>query len=97
MKWMDKKPISFITTFQGDVMVAVSKRGKDLNEARHIQEYRVFMEGIGIKDQSYEFERKRSTKCHTKLFKWLINILIHNALVLHTKTQNVRRLASRLK
>jgi hypothetical protein len=56
MKWMDKKPISFISTFHGDVMVAFSKRGRDLNEARHIQEYKVFMEGIDINDQSYEFE-----------------------------------------
>lgn len=74
MKWMDKKPISFISKFQGDVMLAVSKRGKDLNEPRHVQEYKVFMEGLDIKDQS--------TKCHTKLLKWLLNILIHNAFVL---------------
>jgi hypothetical protein len=49
--------------------VAVSKRGKDLNEAMHIQEYKVFMKGIDIKDQSSEIERKRSKKCHTKLFR----------------------------
>jgi hypothetical protein len=48
------------------------------------------MEGIDIKNQCYEIERKRSTKCHTKLFKWLLNILIHNAFVLHREIQHIK-------
>jgi hypothetical protein len=43
------------------------------------------MEGIGIKHQSYEIERKRSTN----VFMWLLNILIHNAFVLHGKIENI--------
>jgi hypothetical protein len=37
MKWMDKKPVSFISTFHIDTMVAVSKRGRDLQNPRGIE------------------------------------------------------------
>jgi hypothetical protein len=76
LKWMDKKPVSFISTFHSDTMVADSKRGKDLHKPRGIQEYDSFMGGVDLKNrklQPYETERKKSTKCYTELFKRLLN------------------------
>lgn len=54
-------------------------------------------EGIDNKIQSYEIERKRSTKCHTKL--WVQNISIHNVFELQGEIQNIKEdsLTSRLK
>jgi hypothetical protein len=96
LKWMDKKPVSFISTFHSDTMVEVSKRGKVLYKPRGVQEYNSFMGGVDLKDQKlqpYEIERKRSTKWYTKLFKRLLNISVHNAFVLYRESQNVKQLS----
>lgn len=75
-------------------MVAVSKRGRGPYKPRGIHEYNSFMEEdlIDKKLQPYETERKRSTKWYTKLFKRLLNILVHNAFALYRQSQNVKQL-----
>jgi hypothetical protein len=37
MRWMDRKPMSYISTFH-DTMMAVSERGEELNKPRGVQE-----------------------------------------------------------
>jgi hypothetical protein len=37
MRWMDRKPVSYISTFHIDTMVAVSERGRKLNKPRGVQ------------------------------------------------------------
>jgi hypothetical protein len=95
LKWMGKKPVSFISTFSSATTVAVSKRGRDLYTPRGIQEYNSFVGGADLKDQQlglYENERKRSTKWYTNPFKRLPNISVHNAFVLYRENQNVKQL-----
>jgi hypothetical protein len=76
--------------------VSVSKRGRDLYKPRGIQEYNSFVGGVDLKDQElqpYETDRKRSTKWCTKLFKRLLNILVHKAFVLYRESQNMKKLS----
>jgi hypothetical protein len=58
LKWMDKKPMSFISTFHSDIMVATSKRGRHLHKPRCIQEYNLFMGGVDAKDKKLQLVHK---------------------------------------
>jgi hypothetical protein len=43
--------MSIISTFHGDTMAAVSKRGRGLLKTRGIQKYNYFRAGVQLKDK----------------------------------------------
>jgi hypothetical protein len=43
MKWMDKKPLSFIFVFHRETIVAVAKSGKEMHMPRGIKKYNAYM------------------------------------------------------
>jgi hypothetical protein len=60
LKWMDKKPVSFISTFHDAIMMSEEKRGKVISKPKCIRQYNKHMGGVDIKDQklqSYLVER----------------------------------------
>jgi hypothetical protein len=88
MKWMDKKPMSFIHIFHSNNMVAVFKKGRDQHKQGRIQEYNLFMARVDFKVKNCNMENHKVVK---KLLKRLLNTLVHNAFVLHRDSQNANK------
>lgn len=86
LKWLDKKQVSFISSFHNASMQTIEKRGKEIKKPTCIREYNQFMGGVDLKDQKlqpYLIERKRCTKWYLKLFRRLLNRAIHNSLIIY--------------
>jgi hypothetical protein len=54
MKWMGKKPLSFICIFHSTTMVAILKKGRDLHKPGSIKEYNLFMGRVDLKDEKLQ-------------------------------------------
>jgi hypothetical protein len=59
MKWMGKKPMSFISIFHSDTMVAVCKKRRDLHKPGSIQEYNSFMGRVDFKVKNCHMKRHK--------------------------------------
>ena len=95
LKWLDKKPVSFISTFHNASMVSTEKRGKVINKPQCIWEYNRHMGGVDMKDQKlqpYLLERKRCAKWYLKLFRRLLNTSVHNALIVYSMNKDLKSL-----
>lgn len=84
--WKDTKLVSMISTYHTAETYVGSKAGKPLIKPVAVKDYNTTMGGVDLKDQKlsmYLVERKRGVKWYIKMFKRLLNVSIHNALVLH--------------
>jgi hypothetical protein len=83
---MDKKPVSFISTFYDATMMSEEKRGKVISKPKCIRQYNKHIGGVDIKDQKlqpYLVERKRCMKWYLKMGRRLLNTSVHNAFIVH--------------
>jgi hypothetical protein len=84
LKWMDKTPVAFISTFHDATAVSTIKLGKEFRKPKSIQDYNKSKGGIDLKDkklQPYAVERKRCTKWYMKVFRRLLNTSVHNSFI----------------
>jgi hypothetical protein len=91
MKWKDKEEVSFISRFHDALMVTKQKRGIDIKKPACIVEYNKAMGGVDLKDQTlqgYLLDRKKGSKWYMKLFQRLLNVTVHNALVIYNSQNN---------
>jgi hypothetical protein len=74
------------THHKDEMYVAINKGNQGKTKPVIICNYNVSMLEVDLKDQMpqpYLLERKRGTKCHLKLLKRLLNVEIHNTMVLY--------------
>ena len=74
------------TYHKDDMRVVVNKANKQETKPLVVCDYNRNMLGVDLTDQMlqpYLLERKRSTKWYQKLFKRLLNVAIHNAMVIY--------------
>jgi hypothetical protein len=75
-----------ISTYHKDIMcVAVNKTNQEETKPVVVCDYNVNMLGVDLKDQMlqpYLLEEKKSTKWYLKFFKRLLNVAIHNTVVI---------------
>jgi hypothetical protein len=86
MKWKDKKDVTMISTFHDATMRTVQHRGAEIKKPACILEYNKAMGGVDLKDQKlqpYLLERKKGSKWYIKLFRQLLNVSVHNALIFY--------------
>jgi hypothetical protein len=92
LAWRDKKRVTMISTYHKDDMrVVVNKANKHETKPVVVCDYNKNMLGVDLKDQMlqpYLLERKKSTKWYKKLFKRLLNVAIHNAMVIYRSLPN---------
>jgi hypothetical protein len=84
--WQDKDRVTMISTYHKDDMpVVVNKANRLQSKSVVVCDYNINMLGVDLKDQMlqpYLLEQKKSTKLYLKLFKRLLNVAIHNAIVI---------------
>jgi hypothetical protein len=93
LKWMDKKPVSFISTFYDATMMSEEKRAKVISKHKCIRQYNKHMGGVDIKDhklQPYLVEKKRCMKWYLKMFRRLLNTSVHNAFIVHRANKDTK-------
>jgi hypothetical protein len=87
LAWRDKKRVTMISTFHKDDMrVFVNRANKQVTKPVVVCDYNKNMLGVDLKDQMlqpYMIERKKGTKWYMKLFKRLLNVAIHNSMVIY--------------
>jgi hypothetical protein len=69
-----------------DVCVAVNKASREETKPVVFCDYNINMLGADLKDQMlqpYLLEQKKSTKWYLRLFKRILNVAIHNTLVIY--------------
>jgi hypothetical protein len=74
------------TYHKDDMRGAVNKANREEIKPVVGCDYNVNMLGVGLKDQMlqlYLLERKKSTKWYLKLFKRLLDVALHNAMVIY--------------
>jgi hypothetical protein len=103
LAWRDKKRVTMISTYHKDDMrVVVNKANKQETKLVVVCDYNKNMMGVDLRDQMlqpYLLERKRTTKWYKKLFKQLLNVAVHNAMVIyrcHPNKKNIDTLKFRL-
>jgi hypothetical protein len=90
------------TYHKGDMRVLVNKANKQETKPAVVCDYNKNKMGVDLKDQMlqpYLLERKRTTKWYKKLFKRLLNVAVHNAMVIyrcHPNKKNIDTLKFRL-
>jgi hypothetical protein len=68
------------------ICVAVNKANREETKPVVVCDYNINVLGVDLKDemlQPYLLERKKSTKWYLKLFKNLLSVTIHNAMVIY--------------
>lgn len=88
MKWLDKKPVTMISTYHDDSMILVTKSERQVERPQSVIDYNKSMGGVDLKDQylqAYLIERKKTKKWYMKMFKRLLNITILNSLIIWKK------------
>jgi hypothetical protein len=74
------------TYHKDDMRVVVNKPNRVQSKSVVVCDYNVNILGVDLKDQMlqpYLLERKKSTKWYQKLFKRLLNVAIHNTMVIY--------------
>jgi hypothetical protein len=92
MKWKDKN-VTMISTFHDATMRTVEHRGAEIKKPACVLEYNKAMGGVDLKDQKLQpcvQERKKESKWYIKLFRRLLNVSVHNALIVYNN-QNYTR------
>jgi hypothetical protein len=75
-----------ISTFHDATVRAVQHRGAEIKKPDCILEYNKAMGGVDLKDQKLQphlLERKKGSKWYIKLFRRLLNVSVHNALIVY--------------
>ncbi|GAB0095806.1 hypothetical protein DMENIID0001_112360 [Sergentomyia squamirostris] len=95
MKWMDKKAVHVLSNFLSPLETKDVKRRQagtsnklEINCPMMISTYNKHMNGVDLMDQMksyYENDRKTVTKYYTKFFWDLLEIGLHNALVIYNQ------------
>jgi hypothetical protein len=91
MKWVDKKPVTFISTFHDASLISREIRGKEIIKPKCIVEYNKQMGAVDLKDQKlqpYLIERKKCMKWYLKMFRRLLNTSVHNALIIYNANKD---------
>jgi hypothetical protein len=100
LAWRDKKRVTMISTYHRDDMrVIVNKANKQEIKPVVVSDYNKNMLGVDLNYQmlqSYLLERKRITKWYMKLFRRLLNIAIHNAMVIYYSVTGAKSCESTL-
>ncbi|XP_063899181.1 piggyBac transposable element-derived protein 4 [Helicoverpa armigera] len=84
--WMDSKMVNIISTYHRPDTYNGTRAGKPMEKPVCIKDYNKSMGGVDLKNQKlsmYLLERKRGVKWYMKMFKRLLNVSIHNALVMY--------------
>jgi hypothetical protein len=96
LAWQGKKRVTMISTYhKSDMRVVVSRAKKPEIKPVVVCDYNKNMLGMDLKDQMlqlYLLERKKGTKWYVNLFKWLINIAIHNNMVIYRSHPNKEKM-----
>ncbi|XP_021941441.1 piggyBac transposable element-derived protein 4-like [Zootermopsis nevadensis] len=87
LAWQDKRRVTMLSTYHKDDMrVTINKANREEIKPLVVRDYNKHMLGVDLKDQmlqAYLLERKKETKWYMKLFKRLLNVAIHNAMVMY--------------
>jgi hypothetical protein len=89
LDWQDRKRATLISTYHNGEMSTISKDGKEIIKPKVAFDYNTNMGGVDLKDQMlqpYLLETKKGNKWYIKFFKRLINVAIHNTMVLFRTT-----------
>ncbi|XP_021913795.1 piggyBac transposable element-derived protein 4-like, partial [Zootermopsis nevadensis] len=96
LTWQDKKRVTMISTYHKDHMcVTQNKANRVQIKPVVVRDYNKHMLGVDLKDQMlqlYLLERKRGTKWYMTLFKRLLNVAIHNAIVMYRSVPNTKKI-----
>ncbi|XP_071057565.1 piggyBac transposable element-derived protein 4-like [Onthophagus taurus] len=101
LKWMDKKPVTMISTHHGQETGCIIKRNREVSKPVSVIDYNKNMGGVDLKDQmleGYLLERKKMHKWYIKLFRKLLNVSILNSFIIYkrNKQQKVDHLKFRV-
>jgi predicted nucleic acid-binding Zn ribbon protein len=103
LAWQDKKRVTMVSTYHKDDMrVVVNRANKTHIKPVVVCDYNKNMLRVDLKDQMlqpYPLEQKKGTKWYVKLFKRLLNVAIHNSIVIYRsdpKKQKMDNLQFRL-
>ncbi|XP_045507967.1 piggyBac transposable element-derived protein 4-like isoform X1 [Colias croceus] len=94
--WKDSKVVTMISTYHTDETYVSRKAGRELVKPVVVRDYNNTMGGVDLKDQKlsmYLLERKRCLKWYMKMFKRLLNVSVHNALILLLSSLGRRNMA----
>ncbi|XP_037866463.1 piggyBac transposable element-derived protein 4 isoform X1 [Bombyx mori] len=99
--WMDKNIVAMISSFHPIEVGGIEKYGYYRYKPQVVLDYNFSMGGIDHKDQmlsAYPIERSRNIIWYKKLFRRLLNVSMHNALVMfnHNRTHALRHREFRL-
>jgi hypothetical protein len=87
LAWQDKKRVNMISTYhKSDMRVVVNHEKSPEIKPVVVCNYNKNMLGVDLKDQMlqlYLLEQKKGTKWYMKLFKRLLNVAIHNSMVIY--------------
>lgn len=93
LSWQDKKKVSTISTYHGAEMELGPSRGRpNIYKPKVVRDYNKYMGGVDKKDQMLEpylLERKRCQKWYHKMFKHLLNVSIHNSIVMYRQSSSL--------
>ncbi|XP_021915030.1 uncharacterized protein LOC110827574 [Zootermopsis nevadensis] len=96
LAWQDKKRVTMISTYHKDDMrVTQNKANRVQIKPVVVRDCNKEMLGVDLKDQMlqpYLLERKRGTKWYMTLFKRLLNVSIHNAMVMYRSVPSNRKI-----
>ncbi|XP_021913223.1 piggyBac transposable element-derived protein 4-like [Zootermopsis nevadensis] len=92
LAWQDKRRVTMISTYhKHDICVTINTAKQEQTKPVVVRDYNKHMLGVDMKDQMlqpYLLERKRGTKWYMTLFKRLLNVAIHNAMVMYRCVPN---------
>ncbi|XP_035215834.1 piggyBac transposable element-derived protein 4-like [Stegodyphus dumicola] len=94
LKWQDKKPISFLSTYHGTDFETLSKNDKLIRKPTAIIDYNKKMGGVDKADQClayYPVIRNQQRKYYKKIFRHLLDQAVWNAFVIYTKCGGLNR------
>ncbi|PSN29180.1 PiggyBac transposable element-derived protein 4 [Blattella germanica] len=86
LKWKDRKEVAIISTFHDAAMATQQRHGVEIKKPACVVAYNHTKGAVDLqaqKLQAYLLERKRGTNWYMKLFRRLLNVSVHNALVFH--------------
>ena len=95
LKWMDKRPVTMLTTIHDDSFVTKRRRSRaveggqeDILKPKVVEEYNKYMGGVDTGDQleSYYGFSHRTLKWWRRLFFHLIEMAVVNAYILYLLT-----------
>jgi hypothetical protein len=98
LAWQDKKRVTMISTYhKNDMRVVVNRANKPEIKPLVVCDYNKNMLGVDLKDQMlqpYLLERNKGTKWYVKLLKRLLNVAIHNSMVIYRSHPNNEKMGT---